>query len=323
MAEDYYVVLGVEKTASKDEIKKAYRKLALKYHPDKHAGDPAMEEKFKKINEAYAVLGDEEKRKQYDMFGAEGFSQRFSQEDIFQGFDFNDVFKEFGFGQDFFSTIFGGGGRGGGRSFSFRVGGSPFPGAGGSPFGEAARAGRRVHANPSPALRNAETELVVSLEEVASGVKKSISFDVGTGVESLSVTIPAGVNDGQKLRLRGKGPVDPRSRRRGDLIVKIKVAPHPIFKRDGRDLQLDQDVKLTTMALGGAVAITTLDGTAIDLKVPPGTKNDALLRLKGKGLRGSKGASPGNLLVRLHAKLPETLTDEQRRIFEELKEEGL
>lgn len=325
MAEDYYQLLGVEKNASKDEIKKAYRKLALKYHPDKHEGDTSMEEKFKKINEAYAVLSDEDKRQQYDTFGAEGFSQRFSQDDIFQGFDVNDVFRDFGFGEDFFSTIFGGGNRGG-RSFSFRVGGSPAGGGSGSPFGRTGGGGGAPNVDQrrkAGALRNAESELTISLQEVISGAKKSISFDVGSGVESVSVTIPIGVKDGQKLRIRGKGPVDPSSQRRGDLVVKIRVASHPEFTRDGNDLVAERDVKLTTMVLGGTVTVQTLDGLTIELKVPPSTKNNATLRLKGKGIPGSKSASAGNLLVRLNASLPTELTDEQRRIFEELETTGI
>ena len=318
MAEDYYKLLGVAKNASKEEIKKAFRKLAHQYHPDKNKDNPAAEEKFKKINEAYAVLSNDEKRKQYDMFGAEGFSRRFSQEDIFRGFDFNNIFKEFGIGNIFgggFSDLFGGRKQSRGRSsrsYGFQ---NPFTNGGG--FG--GFSGQNMNQPP----RHAETELRISLEEAVSGAKKRISLDTGKGIETLYISIPKGIEEGQKLRLKGKGPVDPMSGQQGDLHCKIIIDPHPVFKRKGKDLVIEKEVKLTEMVLGGKVRITTLDNQTIDLKIPPHSKNNSMLRIKGKGVPGSKGAPGGNLLVRLHAALPGRTDETQKKLFEELAKTGL
>jgi curved DNA-binding protein len=313
MAEDYYRLLGVSKTASKDEIKKAFRKLAMKYHPDKTKGNKEDEEKFKKINEAYAVLSNDEKRKQYDMFGAEGFSRRFSQEDIFRGFDFNSIFKEFGIGDMFggglFSDMFGGGRRSRGRSSYSQGFQDPF-----------SRGGPR---GGSPSPQRAETELRISLEDVVLGGKKRVTLDNGSGNESLEITIPRGVEEGQQLRLKGKGPQDPFSGQRGDLYCKIVIAPHPLFQRKGNDLILEQEVKLTQMILGGTVRIRTIDHQQIDLKIPPYSKNNSLLRIKGKGIPGTKGKPDGNLLVRLQTKLPTQLEDHQKKLVEELARTGV
>jgi len=309
MAENYYKLLGVNKNAAKEEIKKAFRKLAHQYHPDKNKNNPAAEEKFKKINEAYAVLSNDEKRKKYDMFGAEGFSRRFSQEDIFRGFDVSSIFKEFGIGD-----LFGGGRRSRGRtSFSFDSQ-NPFGGQGG--FN-----GQNMNRQPRP--QQAETELRISLEEAVSGAKKRISLDTGSGIEMLDVSIPKGIEEGQKLRLKGKGPMDPMSGQRGDLYCKISIAPHPVFKRKGKDLVIEKEVKLTEIVLGGKVRVTTLDNKTIDLKIPANSKNNSSLRIKGKGIPGSRGAPDGNLLVRLHAALPTNIDDTQKKLFEELAKTGI
>jgi curved DNA-binding protein len=308
MAEDYYRVLGVSKKASKDEIKKAFRKLALKYHPDQNKDNKEAEEKFKKINEAYAVLSNDEKRKQYDMFGAEGFSKRFSREDIFRGFDFNGTFREFGigdlFGRGFFSDMFGGGRRSRGRSSSSFGFQDPFGGG-------------------TPPPQRAETELQVSLEDVVFGAKKRVNLDTGSGVETIEISIPKGIEDGQKMRLKGKGPMDPFSGQRGDLYCKITISPHPVFKRKGNDLITEKEVKLTEMVLGGKIRITTMDNQQIDLKIPLNSKNNCTLRIKGKGIPGSKGKPAGNLLVRLQAQLPGPLDETQKKLFEELAKTGV
>jgi curved DNA-binding protein len=314
MADDYYQLLGVSKKASKEEIKKAFRKLAMKYHPDKNKDNKEAEEKFKKINEAYAVLSNDEKRKQYDMFGAEGFSKRFSQEDIFRGFDFNGTFKEFGigdiFGNGFFSDLFGGGRRSRGRSSSFGFQ-NPFGGGGGFSQGGAT------------APQSAETELQVSLEDIVNGAKKRVSLDTGSGVETIEIAIPKGIEDGQKMRLKGKGPMDPFTGQRGDLYCKISISPHSVFKRKGNDLIIEKEVKITDMVLGGKVRVTTLDNQQIDLKIPANSKNNCMLRIKGKGIPGSKGKPAGNLLVRLQAQLPGPLNETQKKLFEELAKTGV
>lgn len=323
MAEDYYRLLGVSKNANKDEIKKAFRKLAMKYHPDKNKDNKEAEEKFKKINEAYAVLSNDQKRKQYDMFGAEGFSKRFSQEDIFKGFDFNSTFKEFGigdmFGRSFFSDMFGGGRRSRGRSSSSFGFQDPF-GSGG-PGGFSQQGFTQGGGAPPP--QRAETELHVSLDDVVSGAKKRVSLDTGSGVETIEISIPRGIEDGQKIRLKGKGPIDPYSGQRSDLYCKIMISPHPVFKRKGNDLITEKEVKLTEMVLGGKVRINTIDNQQIDLKIPPHSKNNCMLRVKGKGIPGTKGKPDGNLLVRLNAQLPPRLNESQKKLFEELAKTGV
>ena len=204
LMKDYYQVLGVQKNATTDEIKKAYRKLALQYHPDRNKGDKAAEERFKEINEAYAVLSDQEKRQQYDMFGAEGFRKRYSQEDIFQGFDIGDVLKDMGFGtSDIFSVLFGGGGGRGGRvrytTYTGSFGGGP--GAAGPDMGQYFTRGR---AQPAQG-QDVATDVTITLEEAAHGVEKIISLQREGKVEQIQVKIPPGIDTGKKLRVAGKG----------------------------------------------------------------------------------------------------------------------
>jgi curved DNA-binding protein len=327
MAEDYYKLLGVDKKATKEEIKKAFRKLAMKFHPDKNK-DKQAEEKFKKINEAYAVLSNDEKRKQYDTFGAEGFSQRFSRDDIFRGFDISSIFKEFGMGDSvggsFFSDIFSGGSsRGGGSSASFGFDGpfggfGGFGGQGGSSRGGRSHSGRHQHQPQA-----VETELTVSLVDVVTGAKKRISLDTGRGMETLDVAIPIGIEEGQKLRLKGKGPLDPMTGQRSDLYVKVTIAPHPVFQRKGNDLIVEKEVKLTEMVLGGKIRVSTIDNQQIELKVPAHSRTNCMMRVKGKGIPGTKGKPDGNLLVRLLPQLPSTIDKQQEQLFEELAKTGL
>lgn len=318
MAEDYYQVLGVDRKASKEELKKAYRKLAMQHHPDHNKDDKKAEELFKKINEAYAVLSNDEKRKQYDRFGADGFSRRYSQQDIFRDFDFEGTSQEFGFNDLFggiFSDIFSGQKKSRGRrSFSFDFGNPP----GGQPGpGERSR-GRSTQAHPA-----AEVELHVGLEEVVLGAKKRVILDLGMGNETVDISIPKGIEDGQKLRLKEKGQPDPFTGRRGDLHCKIVIDVHPVFQRKGNDLIMEKEVKLTDMILGGKVRITTLDNQTIELKIPPLTRQNALLRVKGKGIPMVKGTAAGNLLVKLVPILPAGVDEKQKKLFEELAGTGL
>ncbi len=314
MAEDYYQILGISKNAKKDEIKKAYKKLAMRYHPDKNKGDKASEERFKKINEAYAVLSDDNKRKQYDNFGAESFSNRFSQEDIFSGFDFGNVFEEFGMGGDIFSQFFGGGKKKKGSAYTFNFGGG-----GGDPFSGRSHPG---HAASRGKNLDKELELKLSFEEAIMGGKKNISFNSGSGLDRIMVSIPPGIEDGKKLKVKGKGSLDALSGQRGDLYCRISVEAHSIFKREGNDLIVEKEVRLTDLLLGGKVDITTLDNSRIELKIPPLTKNNSFLRIKGKGVANARGI-PGNLLVKLSVRIPEELSVEQKNLFEKLAETGL
>jgi curved DNA-binding protein len=299
MAQDYYKLLGVEKGASQGEIKKAYRKLAMKYHPDHTKGDKAAEEKFKKISEAYAVLSDKEKRKEYDTFGAEGFRQRFSQEDIFRGFDFGDVFREFGFG----------GGRGGGMRFNF---------GGGSPFGSQARQ-QQARMKGSDLVY----ELPLTLKEVANGTSKTVSLQHQGYSEKVTVKIPKGLISGKKLRLAGKGSPSPLGGPPGDLFIRAKVLNDPLYRVEKYDLHMNQELKLSEAVLGTHISVPTLDDKQLSLKIPPGTKPGTKMRMTGHGLPHMKGNKKGDLYVKIQVKLPRQLTDEQKKLIEQLAETGL
>jgi curved DNA-binding protein len=305
MAEtDYYKELGVDRNASDADIKKAYRKLAMKYHPDHTKGDKSAEEKFKKISEAYAVLSDKEKRKQYDTYGSSDFHQRFSQEDIFRNFDFSSIFEDLGFGGQGFSFA---GGRGGGRRFSF----------GGSPFG-----GGTGH-QPAPKGSDLVYELPLTLKEVASGTSKAVSFQHGGRSEQLTVRIPKGMVTGKKLRVAGKGEPSPYGGPAGDLYIKSKVMEDPVFSAEGYDLNVVREIKLTDALLGTTISVPTIGGKSLSLKIPPGTRHKTRMRLAGKGLPNMKSDRRGNLYVTIHTEMPKELTTRQKELVEALKATGL
>ena len=311
MSEDYYKILGLQKDASDGEIKKAYRKLAMKYHPDHAKGDKSAEEKFKKISEAYAVLSDKDKRKEYDTFGSEGFHQRFSQEDIFRNFDFGQVFREFGFGsEDVFGRIFGG--MGGGRR-PFGRGGGGFHSGG--PFGRTAQQPQKG--------ANLVMDMQVSLKEAIFGVSKIASFNKGGGVERVTVKIPPGISTGKKLRIAGRGQEGAWGGPRGDLLIKILVAPHPVFDRKGDDLIISREISLTQAVLGAQIEVPTLDDKTLSLKVPPGTQSHTQMRVKGYGVSRFNKSGRGNLYVKIIVRLPRSLTPEQDELFKQLVEQGL
>ncbi len=323
MARDYYQILGVDKKASQEEIKKAYRKLALKYHPDRNKGDASAEEKFKELGEAYAVLSDPEKRQQYDTFGSAGFQQRYSQEDIYRGSDINDILRDIGLGGDFFSRIFGGGrGQPGGfRTYTFTGGGAPphAPGGmGGFDFGQGF--GGQGMAGQGTDL---VYELPVTLEEVFHGATKMVSYRRGAQVERVSVKVPAGVSTGKKLRLSGKGEPGAQGAPAGDLYIRVRVLDHPTFKRDGDDLEVTQEVAFTQAALGAALEVPTLEGKTLSVRVPKGTQNGSRLRLKGQGLPQFHGAGRGDLYVKIMVGVPQKLSRRQKELLEELAQEGL
>lgn len=316
MSKDYYKLLGVAKSASDAEIKKAFRKLALKYHPDRNKGDKEAEDKFKEINEAYAVLSDSKKKKEFDTYGSSGFKQRYSQEDIFRGSDINDILRGMGLGGDAFSQFFGGGGRGGFRTYTRggapRAGGfggsqQPYGGMGGVP----ARGTDLVY------------ELPVSLEEVFHGGEKMVSYRVGDHTERISVKVPPGIESGKKLRLAGKGEPGPPGAQPGDLLIKINVLSNPQFKREGADLETTKTVPFSQAALGTTVEVGTIDGKNLKVKLPKGTQPGARLRLKSQGLPKFKGPDRGDLFVRVAVEIPKRLTKGQKELLEKLSEEGL
>ena len=304
MAEtDYYKILGVNKTASKNEIKKAYRKLAMKYHPDHTKGDKSAEETFKKISEAYAVLSDKEKRKQYDTFGSAGFQQRYSQEDIFKGSDFESILSEL-FGG---SGRFGGGGRG--MRFSFD---------GGGPFGSYQRQ-QQAH----PKGSDLEYELTLTLEEVAAGTQKIVSFQHKGRSEKITVKIPKGMISGKKLRIAGKGEPSPYGGPSGDLYIKSKVLDNQVYDVQAQDLYINGDIKLSEAILGTNISVPTLSGKELKLKIPAGTKHKTKMRLSGHGLPHMHGKGQGDLYVRIHVNMPKRLTKKQKGLIEKLAETGL
>ncbi|MEW6518042.1 MAG: DnaJ C-terminal domain-containing protein [Thermodesulfobacteriota bacterium] len=311
---DYYKVLGVAKDASADEIKKAYRKLALKYHPDRNQGNKESEEKFKEANEAYAVLSDAEKRKQYDTFGSAGFQQRYSQEDIFRNSDIGSILREFGIN---FGGMGGGFSSGGFRTFS-SGGRSPFDdifSQGGGP------AGRGFRQQPPVRGQDLSLELSISLEEVMSGAEKTISL--GRGGEKVTVKIPAGIESGKKLRVAGKGSPSPMGGLAGDLYLHIKVEPHPVFVREGNNLVIDKAIPFSAAVLGTEIDVPTLNGKQFKVKVPAGIQPQSKLRLKGHGLPAGPHGPHGDILVKVTVEVPKKLNKAQKKLLSELAEAGL
>ncbi|RII28534.1 MAG: integrase [Geobacter sp.] len=296
-ARDYYEVLGLKKGATPAEIKKAYRKLAVKYHPDKNPGNKEAEDRFKEINEAYAVLSDPKKKEQFDQFGSAGFHQRFSQEDIFRGFDVGDIFKDAGLGSDdIFSRIFGGG----------------FQQRGGFGYG----GGRRSKGE------DLSMELTVSFREAFSGCEKRVAFARGGEREELSVKIPAGVDTGARLRVQGKGGPGRGGGQAGDLYLDIKVASDPQFHREGDDIVVERLLRFSEAALGTSMEVPTLEGTK-RIKVPAGIQPGTKIRLKGQGFPRMGTDVRGDLFVRINVQVPEQLTGTQRELLEQLAGKGL
>jgi curved DNA-binding protein len=300
-ATDYYKLLGLSKDASDEQIKKAYRKLAMKYHPDHARDDKSAEEKFKKISEAYAVLSDKEKRKQYDEFGSTGFHQRYSQEDIFRNFDLGDILKEFGFGGSF-------AGRRGGTRFSFGEG---------SPFG--GYAGRQEQIKGQDLIY----EIPLTLGEVATGATKVVSFRHEGRSEKITVKIPKGMITGKKLRLAGKGEPGPYGGSPGDLYIQANVMDDPDYTAKEYDLYMNSNIRLTEAVLGTKISVPTIDGKELSLKIPAGTKHGTRMRLAGHGLPGMQNKKKGDLYVCIHIDVPRNLSAEQKSLMEKLASSGL
>jgi len=294
---DYYKVLGVSKDASESDIKKAYRKLAMKYHPDQNKGNKQAEEKFKQLSEAYAVLSDKTKRRQYDEFGAQGFHQRFSQEDIFRGFDISDILKEFGFGG--------------------RQSGARFSQGGRSPFDNFAR--QQAPAKGGDLIY----EIQLRLQEVATGVQKTIALQYGGKTEKLTVKIPKGMVSGKKLRIPGKGQPSPMGGPPGDLFIQAKLMVDPVFRLEGNDLYIEKKITLTQALLGTTLTIPTLGGKELSLKIPPGTNHKTKMRLVGRGLPYMKSKKTGDLFVMVALEIPTKLSRSQKKLVEQLAQAGL
>jgi molecular chaperone DnaJ len=360
---DYYEILGVSKSASADEIKKAYRKVAMQYHPDRNPGDKAAEEKFKEAAEAYEVLSDADKRAKYDRFGHQAFAPGMGGGGGFQGGNVNmeDIFSQFGdiFGDDMFGSFFGGGSR---------------------------RGGGNAGASRGQRGSNLRIKIKLNYEEIAKGVTKNVKVKkyvlcgtcsgsgakdkssiqtCGTcggsgqvrkvqntflgqmqtvttcptcngegstvtakctackgegrvyGEETISIDIPAGVQDGMQLSMSGKGNAGERGGRPGDLIIQIEEEQHPELQRDGLNVAYDLHISFPDAAFGTSVEVPTIDGRA-KIKIPPGTQSGKIFRLKGKGFPEVQGYAKGDQLVYVNVWTPQNLTGEEKAMLEKL-----
>jgi molecular chaperone DnaJ len=282
---DFYKILGVSKDVSDAELKKVYRKLSRQHHPDVNPGDAAAEAKFKEISEAYSVLSDPEQRKEYDAVRAMGGGARFTGG---PGGGFPGGFPGgaggFGGAEDIFANLFGGGGRGGFGGFG------PTPGA------------------------DLTTEQTIPFIDSIKGT--SIKLRLNSG--ETTVNIPAGIKDGQSLKLRGKGQASMNGGPNGDLIIKVTVRPHPVFTRDGNNLRVTVPVTFTEAILGATIQVPTLGGEPVKLKVAPGTPNGRVLRVKGKGVE--TGKVHGDLLATVDIAVPQNLSGDAKKLVEQLAE---
>jgi curved DNA-binding protein len=307
---DYYKVLGVERGTPEAELKKAYRKLALKFHPDRNKGDKTAESRFKEISEAYAVLSDPEKRKQYDNVGDARFHQQYSQEDIFRSTDFSSIFREFDMG--------GAGGLEGVFGRLFRGGG--FDGGGGGFGGAGARTARGPrHQKP----QDLEVQLEVGFNEAFRGAERDVHLSLSDGsTRELKVRIPKGARDGGRLRVAGKGIESGYGGPHGDLVLILKIAGHPRFTRQGDDLEAPVTLKLSEALLGASKEVETLDGSK-KVKIPAGVKPGTRVRLKGLGWPKMGSDARGDFHVVVELDMPAKLTAEQKAAAEALRDVDL
>ncbi len=311
MKKDYYEILGVSRDASSEEIKKAYRKLAAKYHPDKNPGDKHAEEMFKQINEAHSVLTDPEKRKLYDRYGEkwkqfeqmdEKTRQQYEQYQKYQQYAhstagdggetftwrFGDIFGN-GFEDDIFSSIFG-----------HRTKRSPFD--------------QTYYQNYQMPGQDLHAELEISLDEAYNGTTKLFRINN----ETIKLKIKPGTKDGQILKLKGKGGPGINGGPNGDLLITVHIRPHPVFKRVGDDLHMELPVDLYTAVLGGSVQIQTLKGK-VKVNIPPESNNGKIIRLPGLGMpKDARKTSFGDLYIKLNVQIPQNLSEKEKELFREL-----
>ncbi|MGK7907743.1 MAG: DnaJ C-terminal domain-containing protein [Synechococcus sp.] len=314
---DYYKILGVGRSASNEEIKGAFRKLARKYHPDVNPGDKGAENKFKDVSEAYEVLSDRKKRQQYDQFGQYFNQGGFRGGGRAAGSPFGDFdpavgqtvdFSQFDDFQDFIDQLLGRmGGSGGGYGPGVGFGGSGF---GTSGFGNvgAPRGGR---SQPS---YNAEASIPLTIPEAYAGGKRRLRVE---GSRTLEINIPAGVTDGKKIRLRGQGHPNP-SGGQGDLYLKVEIKPHAFFRLEGADIYCNLPISPSEAALGGPVEVPTLDGS-VKLNLPAGVQSGQKMRLGSKGFPKGKGIR-GDQFVVIQVNVPSTITPAERELYEKLQQ---
>src|SRR3989338_2328081 len=351
---DYYEILGVPRSASKDEIKGSYRKLAMQFHPDRNK-DAGAEEKFKEISEAYAVLSDEQKKRTYDQYGHSGFDQRYTQEDIFRNANFDDIFREFGFGggpfEDMFSGMFGmGGGRRSGEvghdlrydmeisleeaakgvskevEYAHTVACNHCKGSGGeqgSGIKTCAKCGGRGQVqqirNMGPFGRMVTASTCPSCRGVGQSFEKECKECYGKGAvrknEKLEIRVPAGVESGSRIKYKGMGEFGKDGS--GDLYIIIGVREHPDFVREGEDLHMDVAVGIVQAALGAEIEVPTLFGK-VKMKIPAGTQPHEKFRLRGEGMPHVRGKGRGDLYVRVRVQVPSKLSEKQKSLLKEL-----
>ena len=353
---DYYEVLSVSKDVSKEDLKKAYRKLALKYHPDRNKA-PEAESQFKEISEAYAVLSDDEKRTQYDQYGHAGINGKYSAEDIFRGADFESVFRGAGFGfGDIFEAIFGGGGgrrnshRGADLRYDLEVtledvafglkkevqmqgfeqcntcsGSGTKAGAESRRCPECNGQGQIEVVRSMGFMRFVEVQMCpkcrgkgVPAENLCESCRGAGAVQ---GLRKIMVDIPAGVDDGFSLRLGGEGAPSNTIGQRGDLYVVLHVKPHKLFLRRGDHIYHQTKVSFPQLALGDKILVPTLHGET-KLKIPAGTQTGTLFKLRGKGIPHFRGFGKGDQYVEVLAETPKNLSRKQKKLFEELQEDS-
>ncbi|MUI53400.1 DnaJ domain-containing protein [Aliivibrio fischeri] len=295
---DYYEVLGVSKSSTEKEIKKAYKRLAMKYHPDKNQGDAQAADKFKEIKEAYEVLTDPDKRGQYDDFGHAAF-QNGGNGGFGGGFGGGQS-QGFGGFEDIFGSAFGGRSRGG-----FGSGG----------FEDMFSQHRQPRAQKG---QDRQFNLTVDFADAIKGCEQIIELPVNGVNKKINVKVPAGIEDGEKIRFAGKGESGINGGPAGDLLIQINTRPHATLKRDGNDLICPVTTDFVTAALGGEVEIQTLE-SRFKLKVPAGTQNGRKFRMKEKGVKSRKGVT-GDLLVEITVATPTNLTEEQKTLLMKFKE---
>jgi len=308
---DYYEVLGVPRDATPEAIKKAYRSLARKYHPDVNPGDKAAEKQFKEVQQSYDVLSDQEKRSMYDRYGAAGFEGMGAAGPRTSASEWTARFGDQGGEPVDFSEFFGSFGQGGG------YGGQPGGEGGAGIFEELLGRVRGSRSARPRGGRGLEAHLSIPFLTAVRGGETSIEVQRGDGRrESLVVKIPPGVDNGSKLRLKGQGEPGPKGSPAGDLTIEIAVEPHPYFKREDRNLQVEVPVSIGEAVLGAKIEVPSLDGMK-SMTIPPGSSSGQKLRLKGQGVPGSAGKPDGDLFVVLKVVVPKNVDDNGKRLIKE------